>query len=822
MQRTLTLWLAVALLLAGCGSDGPLGSSSAPPLGRALYGMVLLDRPRSGVPVELQTLDGRVLAETRSDAGALFKIPQGSAPERFRVVARLPEGDVQCLGGSDSPFLAVNALSHLIALSGGDEARVRRGLGIPPETALNGLSNLRGSPFSHQLFLAQAAQNGGFPAFSESVARRLERGETLSFRLDDTLGSVRAKVTGGDVVSWVAGAAGSDIFTFGLNSLLSAVTAGLGMNVGVASNLKTIENQLDQLSLQINAIETALLGSIGASNVSTQYNQIYNQIANGDDSVYVKLTVTNISSAANLASIANGSSGNFTHGAPIPNPVSTLTSNVQSARAQGVGNVVATYLANGPSDNPVNLFNEMSAYGLGENFATANNQANFFSYALRRDIWTAGVSPSPPTPFPSPLTSPSPSGAVTWGTGVQGNLDFFTGTLLQCLYLIAESGQIPLLQSSSRSPASVLNTARQQVLQGMSAIATAQNMVPAPTNCEWVYLDLVNGLMWCTVLMEPADLQQAEQVAAGFRLGPWSGWTVPTSTQLTTLRNQLSPPSQNNQGLVQLGFTGPQIADVDVMLCSDFGSYSFSSGGPYFFNGEVSYLLVRPFPNVATGDSADLVVRSYGMLPDALAIGNVSGTLQAYAQSGSQNVTVSDRVTWTSSNDQLMQLVPTTDGVVPFFYFQKNTAGQTVTTTASLRGSSGGQLKTVNATIATTVPAFTVDLVRLNPPGTFYQGRPSLNDELPFYLTGWLKPAGSTPLQFPNAPFDMTGESGTQFAAYTSAGQPLNADIAAFKGAPGVLVFGANAVNRNQTILVGGNYTVNGTVYQAANATVSW
>lgn len=166
--------LLVCLVVTGCGSGdndfvvvtdggGPASSST-------LSGKVFAGVPISGATVQLQSLDGQVLASQLSDETGNFQFEQ-QLPENLRVVASTSSGfelrrEVRGLS-PERAFAAVTVPTTLASLrvDGGAaledaENQVRALLGMPAGAALDMIEESASQPFSHLAFFVEAARRG--------------------------------------------------------------------------------------------------------------------------------------------------------------------------------------------------------------------------------------------------------------------------------------------------------------------------------------------------------------------------------------------------------------------------------------------------------------------------------------------------------------------------------------------------------------------------------------------------------------------------------------------------------------------------------------
>jgi hypothetical protein len=187
------------MMLSGCGASA--GSfvftpTSASRVDQPFAGQLFLGTGIGDIPVSVETLDGQVVATSRTNATGsyLFVDP---LPTDFRVVARVSEelafsreirnfGSQPTFGAITIPTTLVSRLAQ--ARPGetvdGLENDVRAALRLPSDAQLDELDESVSEDFSHLAFFVRAARNGGVKAYLESLANGEAADEAFVLRAD--------------------------------------------------------------------------------------------------------------------------------------------------------------------------------------------------------------------------------------------------------------------------------------------------------------------------------------------------------------------------------------------------------------------------------------------------------------------------------------------------------------------------------------------------------------------------------------------------------------------------------------------------------------
>lgn len=851
--------LGLTLFVAGCGAGEETSQTASPatPSSRAAQGIVFLEEARANVPLTVLDESGRELAQARTDGNGFFEFPAPSG--RFRVLASLEDGSRVEQTTDSQGFLCLNVISHLTSLYAADhpgvplaecERAVKVGLSIPAGTATNGLNSLAGSPFSTQLYLDEAARNGGFNSWSRQVANRIGQGQVLSFpgpgpslarrlAFRSTGEAIRFSAIG-DTFKFIASQVGGDIITLGTNDLLGMVSAALGLNLGTANKLNAIATQLSQIQSEL----LGLQNQVAAVNATGSYFSNVNTI-NGTLNNIQNIT-TQLSRTASSAAAANGTSTAFDHGPAIPNGLTTIQGLLSLSGSETALRQITSYLISDTlSLNLVLLYNQMAAGAINSQVGTAANASpETFYYPLRQDVWTAG--------------NVSVAGSVK-PVNLQSNLDTYSSWVVQASNALAEAGQqtgvlpVPISTSGVNPPAVFLNQSRTGVLEAQLALLAAQQQVPAPMGYSNVLVDVPNQKMWYLAYFgsdSGYQLNSALGNAAQFSWGPWGpaprpnvtqsaftntlgpngGWRLPTGPEYQQLRSRAG--GSLYPGLTYLGFNMPYGASSNsgcwIYGTSPGGSpdqyyyYDFADnqthnvdrtgGGPLY-----GYLLVRNIPDYTSGDTPGLAFTSYGFLPDGLELGGdftgstgqfnqQNGQLAAFGTSNetSANTPLTQRAAWSSGNTSLLDLSSNGTSILAHWHGAGNT-----TVTATVKGFVPGKsgLQTLSRTVNLKSPltgADTFSSVQITPYNVAYQAPPANKAFQQYYLTGFTQGGTAVTLNPDPVAWQVLDQNN----------QPVNPSVAAFSLVPpgGALDYGPLS---GQVRAFKVKVTYNGTAYFA-------
>lgn len=279
-SRPLAMFL-VGLFFAGCGGSSEQGFSkggvvsNSPP---AVLGRVTTGGPADGAEVTFFALDGGLLDRTVTDPDGFFDT-DANLPTNFRVKVSLPDGTPLAteIEGfhSQSKHIVVNIPTSLVA---GYHARhpevsleqsvrlVKRFLGINEALHLEALDDSLRAHFIYEVFLEEAAKNGGVRPFLESLLSELESQGLHSF-------IVGASPSEGD--GFLTSCAKSMAKNALKDEGIGWASKALGINSPLTSN-SDLAKKLAAISDQI----TALAGQLTEFEAQAEYTAAVNKLGN--------------------------------------------------------------------------------------------------------------------------------------------------------------------------------------------------------------------------------------------------------------------------------------------------------------------------------------------------------------------------------------------------------------------------------------------------------------------------------------------------------------------------------------------------------------
>ncbi|MCA9780345.1 MAG: hypothetical protein KC800_26650, partial [Candidatus Eremiobacteraeota bacterium] len=515
-SRPICLLVYLLALLAapwGCGTSDAFVETGLTP---ATGAIIEVDAGERGTNSSVSFGGLRIGA---TDKNGLLFLPQ-LLPDDVEVHAELPV----LAQSSDPPNalivnsklvgpaakLSINVPNHLVtALVRSDaglsydeaENRIRKFLVIESQWNLSSLEESLSSPFSHRAFFDEAARSGGIEEFTSQLLREESAGLTHPF--PGTLGS-------GDESSILASLAenvAADIVSDGASDVIGWLARALGFGLGGSDNQEVLD------ALQ---------------NVENTLNQQFAQFRE-------ELTFTNLKTE-------------------VTDPISSDTTDFYQT-AQGII----------PASPPFSLY------------SLSSGVSALLQILEQRDYWTVITSlfstligsdetVAPPPNSPGIALRPErliageiyPKVGIDSGltTTYQGYGAFSNSTLkpvhdwhtyyraygVLAMNLLAESAHATVDGVGSGGP-SLAEAIR--VLQirlsgttelGFAALYKAPDqLVPPLLPSDQVFVDLENGLMWCTVARGDLTYSQSVQFANSLSVGPYQNWRVPYVFELDSL-----------------------------------------------------------------------------------------------------------------------------------------------------------------------------------------------------------------------------------------------------------------------------------------------
>ncbi len=533
----LLLLLSFTCLMTGCGSSNEEfvftnTSPSSPATNNNLNGMLFLGVPVEGVPVELRSLNGEVLATQTTDVMGNFIFP-GPHPPDFRLVATLSNGsqfsrEVRDFAGQEYAVINVpTTLVSLLAQGNTEESlevhrsSIRAKLGLPSNSDLNFVEESVGIGFSHIAFFARAANAGGLGPFIQSIAtsgagpssRFLLRENTLDSPLSDLAPELMDRLQ----------AHRSDqrlrlsvrmLMARGLDnreslSLESGVNAQFGEVVGglvasVAAGLVT-----NVISDGVGVVYTWVAEQLGWHYGTTvEMDEILQAIQGVADGVQA------IANTQTQQEIQNGIDAMNTAVTSITSDTNSLINAISKA------NQDENYFSNEPSTStlPTDITNYLNVARAG---ATIEN---YNSYLTLMAQWMTGASQIPVGNNPpivvesnydaqmnlidlTRLSVLQEQNGITLNSGTQAYMHFpvrtsnFLDQVLQpwqnyAVYQSLAAYQLAEAAHSSGTPASEIVSAQVAIDNMARSLQSQRGQVPAYPPSDRVFIDMQYGLMW--------------------------------------------------------------------------------------------------------------------------------------------------------------------------------------------------------------------------------------------------------------------------------------------------------------------------------------
>lgn len=635
------------LVVGGCGSQSAFVAGAADPGPQQanrpqVSGRFFLGTNVAKATVRAEALDGRMLAQSTTDASGCFYMPAAYPPD-FRLVATLPgsalrfTSEVRSYAG-EQRWVVINvpntlASEYLATQPGMDLARAESWassqLALPPSTGLGWSEEGPRAAFSHLAFFAEASRQGGWGQYKATVLAssnplgpyRLNRlnARSSTAGLEPALATVvRAAQTQPKLVATVnalrrqlsakddgnlitdfggfllGGAGGAVVSSITLNTL-GYITTSVGWNVGTAGGLNEIQSQLTALQAQLTSLATS------AAITNSQ----------GQLSSYVNTLATLVSQQASAVQVAT-SNGNLSGlpGGPTNSNLTTVLSTLGGFQATTALKEFGQYML---GDRVTNLLT-----------TTLKSQlAN--SYGIQQDG----------------QVMPVRSGFLL--DRVLGTFNYYAGQQALAANYLAEQSHPTL---PIQTPAIQLLSAQRAIEDSAYSLALQRQQLPPYPISDNILIDLQNGIMWYTDVFAPATWSVAN--ASGFTLtgngASLGGWRLPTSYELQSLQNRGryvantlrdgtvgqngSDSSPGNYGYTMqglsigngtqgLGFTGVDQIDSDGEIWYADWQINHNNADPYWeLKSNQEFRLNHESSNT-DGESSDttrpfLMVRSLG------------------------------------------------------------------------------------------------------------------------------------------------------------------------------------------------------------------
>lgn len=629
-------WLIwAAICLAGCSGGEETGSastSSLPPPSRVV-GKFFLGLDVVNATVTARAPDGKVLAETVTDASGNFFLP-GTFPASFQVIGRLGSAEFPCDAHPDQ-FVVIN-VPHALACLGGGQDFARRQLLIPEPTGLGWLEDGPRAAFSHLAFWTEAARQGGWRSYSRALvggqqprsyrltdsglsaplqglepelaalARQLQTQPRLvatlnAQRSDFALkASLRSELAAKDGLgSFILGGVGGAVVSDITNNILGWITASIGWNVGTSGSLRQIQDDLNTLQADLNTL--AIQGAT----------------ANAVQSLATAITSTNTLISQQNAAVS------------VANPTN------QPSAAFGNLNALLSTLGSYNAINNLQLFSNAM---LG-----TNGQTNLILTNVKSILTTNyGIQPTSSQNFPVRSSGLLDATLQTF--------NYYAGQQSLTANFLVEQAHPPLPASA---PAVGLVNAANTLAGSAFDIARQRQQLPPYPASDSVLVDLQNGTMWYLAVQSSKNYDDAKNYCENFSLaangGTYSNWRLPTYYEYaslqqrgryvavnlrdTSLPQDASGSSYGNtgntvQGLAGLGFTNLSAINSDGDVWYDKWEYvqeNATTPGDWKEYSGHEYRLNHETDTSASKDDSDLIpffiVRSLGpgVLPGGMA-----------------------------------------------------------------------------------------------------------------------------------------------------------------------------------------------------------
>lgn len=646
--------LGLVPFIAGCSSDsvgdivsnGPLAPSSG---GQAkVFGELYIGSKVTGANITALDGSGQVLAQATTRQDGQFVL-QGQLPNAFRLVATLPgtpgstfaaEGTLDSAG--KAAYVIINVPSTLASdamqagLSRADaESRVRTLLRMPANTHLQyNVEESVFSSFSHLAFFSQAASNGGWAAYRQSLDSQLNRPQTASKLLIPsyplTLAAMTSSLAGleSDVQTVVtagratpglslAACGASDADPVSASSLISALFSGLtdpvvgaavndsyswigtklGYNFGTTKALNEIQSQLVTVQQTLSSIAVSTLnntyGSLISSTNASYLQPTYNLLTQNYASTLAQANVTNLPQLT-------------------PSPGTNLA--VLQSTLQSFNTTVAA--------NITDLQNEL----------TSNNSSTNLNTLQQQILYTTQLGTDQlPRFFSAPLRSNA------WGA--QAPYYYYEGWQNLILYYASEYAQ------TTGNPPLQVTSAQGQVRLASQSLKQQRQQFPSALPSSQVIVDLEFGLMWYVSVLgdynsgntfsDATEAAAAKVVPSSIPGLSYDDWRLPTESECLALQHrgrltqQSNPPNKSYgnydnsvNGMNVLGFQNVKTINSDGDIwCNNWAYNAAASPGsdPWSSIANEEFRLTHQDENVdGKSPSTNLpyvLVRSIGPAP---------------------------------------------------------------------------------------------------------------------------------------------------------------------------------------------------------------
>jgi hypothetical protein len=497
----------VVFCVTGCGSgtgNSALSSLSnnGPTSSRAngtLSGSLFLGRSVADARVTVETLEGTVLASTRTNPSGGFFVDASRFPRNFRVRAALAQDatsfttEVRDYQGQGR-YVVINVPTALVSLyaqrHAGEslpaiEQKVAKVLGLNPDSSLQyGITESGRAPFSHLAFFVDASAAGGWAALSEQLLREIDQATP---KTQTVLRAPRYRVRPADLSAPLSGldpgllafesqlqedaaeeitfagvaesalgaigeGLGGTLFDVAVDSLWTWMAGQMGLNFGTTRTLELIQDQLNEIEQEI--------AGISIQNDNDQYNAMNTTLSDDAASPLDTLNdlLTSASSPYIQAFTATPSVENLTDQPFTP---TTQVTNLLSELSKGTA---TTSL----DDIQKAMLGSSSLLVLGLKIFVAD---------------TLG------------LDQPARFAAVPVRSNALLNKGLLTFTLYQgyqilaCNFLAEQTHQDP-------TPAQAITNLVPTLQKAQSLLKQQRMQAPFPMLCDNVVVDLEAGVMW--------------------------------------------------------------------------------------------------------------------------------------------------------------------------------------------------------------------------------------------------------------------------------------------------------------------------------------
>ena len=608
MQKRYLVSFLLCASLAGCGGSssdfqavsGASASSQSVVVGKFAPGLDI-----AGAPVELQTLDGTVLAQATTDETGNFSFPAADIPQQLTVTARLSEGsqfkfESRLVRGADQvSFVVVSIPTTLIA------RYLERHPEVTLEQAEEDFSNLVGAApgtrwslfldeshrydFAHLAFYHAAQNYGGVEGLVEELLRRAASEAVLQVQPvaaqeveeeeeaspEFALALEDLDFDGASLEPEFAQLARN--LTARSPQLQKALFADIGIALGKKLLGKIGSAAVSKLGSGVFSWIVASLGLNGPSlsDIQNQLNEIQRSLAEiRIDFLRARYqdAVTQLNTnAVNPITILNSQISSLVASTPVTNEPFVASPQVQQlpqALSQFVTSQALLTLQN---------------YMLG-----TNGQLNLLEKNVELVNLAANAQPAPRfmnMPLRSNRLLDQALEPFSLYAGYQ---------VMACHLLVENAHQID-------NPVDTMNAVRTPFNDALISLKRQRGQIPQPLVSDKIFVDLQFGLMWYLDVQAPRSLEDAKNFARGFSVsGPevtYDDWRLPLESELKALqaRGRFSPSYDPNvpkntdkgygdwgsagSGLSYYGFSNPHLMNKHGELWSGEPEYYIPAFG---------------------------------------------------------------------------------------------------------------------------------------------------------------------------------------------------------------------------------------------------